>query len=74
MNYAVIKLYHAGIKCIKTEVFMPAEQKDIESRRLTIMRKKNIMLKITDILMQKQLITPEEKIRLTAKIKQEDET
>ena len=38
------------------------------------MRKKNIMLKLTDILMQKQLITPEEKIRLTAKIEQEEET
>lgn len=37
------------------------------------MRKKNIMLKLTDILMQKQLITPEEKIRLTNMIEQEDE-
>ncbi len=53
---------------------MPVEQKNIDSRRLTIMRKKNIMLKLTDILLKKQLITPEEKIRLTVKIEQEDET
>ena len=52
---------------------MPTE-KNVNSRRLTIMRKKNIMLKLTDILMRKQLITPEEKIRLTAMIEQEDET
>lgn len=52
---------------------MPAKQK-YDSRRLNFMRKKNIMLKLTDILMQKQLITPEEKIRLTVKIEQEDET
>lgn len=38
------------------------------------MRKKNIMLKITDILMQEQFITPDEKNRLTTMIKQEDET
>ena len=52
---------------------MPAKQK-YDSRRYNIMRKKNIMLKLTDILMQKQLITPEEKIRLTTMIEQEDET
>lgn len=51
---------------------MPTKQK-YNSRRLNIMRKKNIMLKLTDILMQKQLITPEEKIRLTNMIEQEDE-
>ena len=49
-------------------------QKSSDSRRLNVMRKKNIMLKLTDILMQKQLITPEEKIRLTTMIEQEDET
>lgn len=52
---------------------MPVKQQ-YDSRRLNIMRKKNIMLKLTAILMQKQLITPEEKIRLTVKIEQEDET
>lgn len=52
---------------------MPVKQKN-DSRRLNIMRKKNIMLKLTDILMQKQLITPEEKIRLITMITQEDET
>ena len=52
---------------------MPAKQK-YDSRRLTIMRKKNIMLQLTDILMHKQLITPEEKNRLTTMIEQEDET
>lgn len=52
---------------------MPAEQ-ITDSRRLTIMRKKNIMLKLTDILMQKQLITPNETVRLITMIKQEDET
>jgi len=53
---------------------MPAESKNIDTRRLNIMRKKNIMLKLTDILMQKQLITPEEKNRLTTMIEQEDKT
>lgn len=53
---------------------MLAESKNIDTRRLDIMRKKNIMLKLTDILMQKNLITPEEKNRLTTMITQEDET
>lgn len=45
-----------------------------KERNIEVMRKINIMLKLTDILMQKQLITPDEKIRLTAMIEQEDET
>lgn len=43
-----------------------------DTRRLNIMRKKNIMLKLTDILMQEQLITPDEKIKLKHMIEQED--
>ena len=52
---------------------MPEEQ-ITDLWRLNIMRRKNIMFKLTDILLQEQLITPDEKIRLTTMIEQEDET
>lgn len=62
-----------GIKMYKNGKIMPTKIK-IDSRRLNLMRRRNIMLKLTDILMQEQLITPNEKIRLITLIEQEDET
>ena len=52
---------------------MPTKKSN-NTRRLNYMRKKNIMLKLTDTLMQKQLITPAEKNSLTTMTAQQDKT